>query len=46
MNVGAPDEERRSAGRAWGLVLGAWVVFFTLLALVVAPLVFSLCERA
>jgi hypothetical protein len=39
------EPDARSAGRAWGFVLGAWAVFFTVLALVVAPLLFSLCER-
>jgi hypothetical protein len=39
------DDERRSLGRAWGIVLGAWAVAFALLALVVAPLLFSLCAR-
>ena len=39
-----PDDERRISGRAWGVVLGLWAAFFTFLALVGAPLLFSLCE--
>ena len=34
-------EVRKASGRAWGLVLGAWAVLFALLALVIAPLLFS-----
>ena len=41
-----PEEARRRIGRAWGIVLGAWVALFVFLALVAAPLLFSLCERA
>ena len=38
-------EGRKLSGRAWGMVLGAWAAFFAFLALVVAPILFSMCER-
>jgi hypothetical protein len=38
------EDARRSVGRAWGIVLGAWVALFAFLAFVVTPLLFSVCE--
>lgn len=43
------EEEREGgklSGRAWGLVLGAWLAAFAFLAVVVLPLLFSLCGTA
>ena len=44
MNRGENGDERRITARAWGIVLGAWVALFVFLALVVTPLLFSVCE--
>ena len=47
LGAGTSEEEeaKRSSGRAWGVVLGAWAVAFALLAIVGVPLLFSVCER-
>ncbi len=37
------EEGRKLSGRAWGLLLGTWAAFFSILALVVLPVLFSLC---
>jgi hypothetical protein len=43
--IETPEEERRVATRAWAIVLGAWIVGLVILALVVTPLLFSVCAR-
>lgn len=39
------DEEgaRRITGRAWGVVLGAWIALFAFLGLVLLPVLFATC---
>ena len=38
------EDERGVSARAWGVVLGGWIVLFTVLAFVGVPVLFSLCE--
>lgn len=40
------DEEegaRRIAGRAWGVVLAAWIALFAFLGLIAMPVLFATC---
>ncbi len=41
---GEEGTSRKLSARAWGILLGAWAALFAFLALVVLPLLFSLCE--
>ncbi len=37
------EEGRKLSARGWGVVLGAWFALFAFLAIVVMPILFSLC---
>ncbi len=39
------EADRKLSTRAWGIVLGAWAALFAFLALVILPLLFSLCGK-
>jgi hypothetical protein len=44
-DLAGDDEEQgaRISGRAWGVVLGAWIALFAFLGLIVLPILFATC---